>query len=241
LCSLRSLLARRYNARTGESSWERPDEFEEEDGGEEKKDGGMSGLEDYLGEVATNVDTPMTEEPKGGGAVGAKAWETHLDAESKRVYYYNKVTDETTWDKPAELGPTPKKGLGGEFAGEASVGGAAGSGVVELEDGWQQFTDKSSGRKYFFNPETKESRWDSMDAPAETSGGGGGGGGGGMVRRMSFEGRRGSVGANPVLTLSPVKSPQPGAGGDDEHSLYSSDSSYSLGMNDYGAKFGGTG
>lgn len=31
--------------------------------------------------------------------------------------------------------------------------------VKEVPPGWQEFTDKKSGRKYLYNPETKETKW----------------------------------------------------------------------------------
>ncbi|GMH97968.1 hypothetical protein TrVE_jg4200 [Triparma verrucosa] len=245
-----------HNIKTGESSWERPDDFESDDEGDDGGGGGgggggddqMQGLEQFLNQVATNVDTPMTEEKKDP----AEDWETHLDAESKRVYYFNKVTQMSTWDKPPELvekeGLNVVKSLGQELDDESGD---------ELENslvgGWKEFTDKASGRKYFFNPTTKESRWDSLEGGRESGEGGGGvkgggGGGGGhetparnRLARASFEGRRGSVGAQPVFSIQQKRGSSGGAGGgggggDGDMSLASSDSSYSLGMGmgDYG-------
>ena len=79
-----------YNERTQESTWEKPEGFEEGDGGDGGE--GMAGLEDYLNDVATNVDPPMSDDilksARGGKSSAKKTsdWEMHVDAESKQVY-----------------------------------------------------------------------------------------------------------------------------------------------------------
>mmetsp|Transcript_22865 Transcript_22865/g.73595 ORF Transcript_22865/g.73595 Transcript_22865/m.73595 type:complete len:467 (+) Transcript_22865:3-1403(+) len=35
------------------------------------------------------------------------AWREALDPDSRQIYYYNTETGETTWDRPAEMGPAP--------------------------------------------------------------------------------------------------------------------------------------
>ena len=34
-------------------------------------------------------------------------WREAVDPASKQIYYYNTDTNETQWDRPAEMGPAP--------------------------------------------------------------------------------------------------------------------------------------
>ena len=276
-----------YNEKTGESVWEKPDGFGDDDDDDDdddendnygndnlgrmnrsafKKSDGMSGLEDFLNEVATNIDTPMTESPKksndakqeevqaerereehaspGGKGIGRDKspindWETHLDHDTKTVYYYNRVTHESSWEKPDVLktapikkksvvGPTSvKKSLMDDMNAEEDKEEAA----SDVE--WQEFTDKSSGRKYYFNAATKESRWDSLENAGGNNGHNGESSGTTRQARASFEGKRGGVGANPIFVSRKIAAKakvEGDTGADEDASLYSSDSSYSLTM-----------
>ncbi|KZV54521.1 pre-mRNA-processing protein 40A-like [Dorcoceras hygrometricum] len=64
-------------------------------------------------------------------------WQEYEAADGRR-YYYNKVTKQSTWDKPLEL-MTPL-----ERADSLTV--------------WKEFTTPE-GRKYYYNKETKQSKW----------------------------------------------------------------------------------
>ena len=54
-------------------------------------------------------------------------WREAIDPASKQVYYYNDKTGETTWERPAELGPAPfatgwfGRGAAGSVASSVSV------------------------------------------------------------------------------------------------------------------------
>ncbi|KAL3514364.1 hypothetical protein ACH5RR_027081 [Cinchona calisaya] len=61
-----------------------------------------------------------------------------FESSTGRTYYYNKVTQQSSWEKPVEL-MTPT-----ERADASTV--------------WKEFTTQE-GRKYYYNKETKESKW----------------------------------------------------------------------------------
>ncbi|KAK4481561.1 hypothetical protein RD792_012463 [Penstemon davidsonii] len=67
----------------------------------------------------------------------ASDWQEY-DAADGRRYYYNKITKQSSWEKPPEL-MTPL-----ERADASTV--------------WKEFTTPE-GRKYYFNKETKQSKW----------------------------------------------------------------------------------
>lgn len=37
----------------------------------------------------------------------ASDWKEAMDADSRQIYYYNTVTNETSWERPAAMGPAP--------------------------------------------------------------------------------------------------------------------------------------
>lgn len=74
-------------------------------------------------------------------------WQEVTDPSTGTVYYYNAVTQETSWTNPA--------------AAAAATEGAGSS--------WQEVVDPTSGDKYYFNPLTQETSWErpaAMDSAA---------------------------------------------------------------------------
>ncbi|KAK4341997.1 hypothetical protein RND71_037813 [Anisodus tanguticus] len=71
----------------------------------------------------------------------ASHWQEYEAADGRR-YYYNKVTKQSSWEKPLEL-MTPL-----ERADASTV--------------WKEFTT-ADGRKYYYNKETKQSKWTMPD------------------------------------------------------------------------------
>ncbi|XP_078442394.1 pre-mRNA-processing protein 40A [Wolffia australiana] len=80
---------------------------------------------------ASIIPTPV------GSAQQSTDWQEHVAADGKR-YYYNKKTQQSTWEKPLEL-MTPI-----ERADASTV--------------WKEFTTPD-GRKYYYNKVTKQSKW----------------------------------------------------------------------------------
>ncbi|GAB2228280.1 hypothetical protein Droror1_Dr00010111 [Drosera rotundifolia] len=64
-------------------------------------------------------------------------WQEHASSDGRR-YYYNKVTRESSWDKPLEL-MTPLE-------------------RADALSGWKEFTTED-GRKYYHNKATNQSKW----------------------------------------------------------------------------------
>jgi hypothetical protein len=62
-------------------------------------------------------------------------WQQVVDPSSGQTYYYNPVTQETSWDDPNAV---------------VSDAGAA----------WQEVVDPTSGEKYYYNSVTQETSWD---------------------------------------------------------------------------------
>lgn len=68
-------------------------------------------------------------------------WTEATDPSSGRTYYVNTATNETSWERPAAMGPDPS-------AGE------------EKAEDWTEATDPSSGRKYYVNTKTSTTVWE---------------------------------------------------------------------------------
>ncbi|XP_068023284.1 rho GTPase-activating protein 27 isoform X2 [Melanerpes formicivorus] len=94
--------------------------------------------------------------PQEAGA-GAAEWETHRDAESGLLFYYNPGTGETTWDCP--FGPA-------EDGGSPPPSAASSPAPSPQLPDWDLYVDEGSGQPFFYNPLTGESSW---DPPSATS------------------------------------------------------------------------
>ncbi|KAK9857235.1 hypothetical protein WJX84_007848 [Apatococcus fuscideae] len=76
-------------------------------------------------------------------------WTEHT-APDGRKYYYNAVTKQSSWTKPAALGGPAEK----------PAAPAAAAAVASTD--WKEFVSPD-GRKYYYNKNTKESRWTMPD------------------------------------------------------------------------------
>uniref|UniRef100_A0A2K6V1B2 Rho GTPase-activating protein 27 n=1 Tax=Saimiri boliviensis boliviensis TaxID=39432 RepID=A0A2K6V1B2_SAIBB len=124
-------------------------------------------------ESAEQVDDPPEpvyaniERHPGATSPGASAvplpspvWETHTDAGTGRLYYYNPDTGVTTWESPFEAA----EGAASPATSPASVGSH-----VSFETEWGQYWDEESRRVFFYNPLTGETAWEdeAEDEPEE--------------------------------------------------------------------------
>jgi len=105
--------------------------------------------------------------PMGTGGDGGShpVWKEVVDKTSGKTYYVNRQTKATTWDRPAELGD----GSSGGGSGGVGVGSSGNGGSHPV---WKEVVDKTSGKTYYVNRQTKATTW---DRPAELGDGGGSG------------------------------------------------------------------
>jgi len=135
---------------------------------EEDKFGNGAGIElaDIYGSSNDKIEkdlnksfNPMAKKAKGDSLSTKKdqsvnklpaGWEMTTD-EQGRPYYFNSITEETSWDRPKV--PMAKKAKG------SSTSSADGESSAELPAGWEMTTDEQD-RPYYFNNITEETSWD---------------------------------------------------------------------------------
>lgn len=86
----------------------------------------------------------------GGGQGGADEWEAFQDDDGD-TYYVNTLTQETSWDRPANF----KEGGGGS----ADASPAADSPKAAENGGWEAVKD-DVGDIYYWNASSGETTWD---------------------------------------------------------------------------------
>ncbi|KAJ0398609.1 hypothetical protein P43SY_005234 [Pythium insidiosum] len=113
--------------------------------------------------VKRKLSRLVTMESSVVAASGGSPWVELFDEESGCVYYYNRETTASTWEKPVEL------------AGEAPAETAAAADGVSPSVGpaplWVEYWDDSVGTSYYYNTQTGEATWaapDGVVVPAES-------------------------------------------------------------------------
>ncbi|EYC32253.1 hypothetical protein Y032_0003g1479 [Ancylostoma ceylanicum] len=104
-----------------------------------------------------NSDSPQAQAP----TTQECPWTKHETAEG-RVYYYNKITKESSWNKPDEL-KTPQER---QERSTPTTSSSSSSNVI-----WKEYKTPE-GRAYYYNTVTKETTWtkpESMTAAAATT------------------------------------------------------------------------
>ncbi len=76
-----------------------------------------------------------------------------------RVYYANKQTKQTSWKKPnLATVPVEEPKVSKQAATKENVNRAAAP-PQQVADLWREVVDKKSGKTYYYNKDTKETRW----------------------------------------------------------------------------------
>jgi len=104
-------------------------------------------------------------------------WVETEDPSSGRIYFYNSLTQETSWDRPvavndignSELEPVDddEDSNSGEEAQETEAI-VAGAEDDPLGDGWTEVTDPNTGNIYYYNQLTHETSWE-KPSPAQST------------------------------------------------------------------------
>jgi len=96
-------------------------------------------------------ETPAIEDGSAANdssaATSTSDWQ-EVEGEDGTVYYWNSVTNDTSWEQPAEMG-----------GGGDSAGGGTGSSGGDLPPDWE-LVDDGAGNQYYYNAATGDTSWE---------------------------------------------------------------------------------
>lgn len=90
----------------------------------------------------------------------SEEWVEQYDTDSNRAYYYNSVTGESSWDKPAELIGTAAELTTDQFNYSDSYAADSYQTNGTVPNKWKEHYDVGSNLYYYENIETGETQWD---------------------------------------------------------------------------------
>lgn len=129
----------------------------------------MSQQQQYPSQIPQQQMTATTTTATATNAVDPAAdptkWQTATAPGTNLTYYYNTVTQATTYDRPACLGPdagatnaTATTNASAEAAASAIVAGVVGGGATATK--WTKYADAASGKSYYHDGATGATTWD---------------------------------------------------------------------------------
>eukprot|EP01031_Cornospumella_fuschlensis_P029760 gene29760-35935_t len=118
-----------YNEATGDTSWEKPEGF----------------VEQAVESAAQNDSAAVPEHTE-------SEWEEVYDESYGKSYYVNKLTGETSWEKPVDF-------IAASSHAEANPA-VAPPGGTNNESEWMEQLDETSGKVYYYNTLTNEVSWE---------------------------------------------------------------------------------
>eukprot|EP00944_MAST-04C_sp_MAST-4C-sp1_P010973 g10973.t1 len=154
-----------YNVKTRKTQWEKPAEFETSGRTKKTSNAGISSSE--------TVDKDATKEAESESAAAEEKattshptgdWISRTDPNTQRVYYFNKRTNKTQWEEPVEMQTAPTKDRGKATVKTSQKAESADKVASE----WKEMTDKTSGRKFYYNVNTKKTQWNKpLEVPSK--------------------------------------------------------------------------
>eukprot|EP00934_Nitzschia_sp_Nitz4_P008522 Nitzschia sp. Nitz4//scaffold34_size148208//91553//101858//NITZ4_002988-RA/size148208-snap-gene-0.209-mRNA-1//1//CDS//3329548819//8512//frame0 len=104
-----------------------------------------------LGEKVSGIRAPMEEDEDAmTQAPLPVGWVEAIDPDSGTTYFFNEVSNETTWDRPTE---------GVNNIDDSNAYGEDG-GSSDLPDGWTEIIDEDSGKVYYLNELENTTTWE---------------------------------------------------------------------------------
>jgi len=190
-----------YNKKTGEVTWEIPQDT-----------GAQYSPLDHFKKSGNSLYSPKARSPMGGYSNSSFAaaeekvqqwrsplqngklragWQSDIDPETQEKYYYNEGTGESQWHTPHKDSRNAPRGPSSVFSPvPQSITSYRSAKPVE---GWHQAVDPATGVKYWFNPNTLESQW---QTPTNA---------GGQAKRMQTPQSAGSVSVMTMRSAVPVE------------------------------------
>ncbi len=146
-----------YNTKTEETSWDKPEGFDDDDDKDDKDDKDN----DTTATTATKGQETKEKERDAALTNDGGDWSKVQDDEGQ-TYYYNEKTEETSWEKPDGFDEKNKDAVGVKEEDETiTKTKEETSDAVETKEvgGWTEVQD-DEGQTYYYNTKTEATSWD---------------------------------------------------------------------------------